>query len=184
MRDGAGPVDVLDGSGALRAEGRVADAIDLLTEANRADRPGPTSSSSSSGPATTPSPAPDRRRRRRGPPPPRSSPAGLHRRAPRVDPADLDLQALRDGLATGGCLLVPGLDPTGAGRVPRRRHRPVARRLRRHRREAGRARRPHLVPAPSVRPRASAPTAWAAGASGCGPPAACGRPTRPACCSS
>jgi hypothetical protein len=30
---------------------------------------------------------------------------------PRVEPAALDLQALRDGLATGGCLLVPGLIP-------------------------------------------------------------------------
>src|SRR3954454_24430125 len=30
---------------------------------------------------------------------------------PRVDPAGLDLQALRDGLASGGCLLVPGLIP-------------------------------------------------------------------------
>jgi hypothetical protein len=28
-----------------------------------------------------------------------------------VAPTDLDLQALRDGLATGGCLLVPGLIP-------------------------------------------------------------------------
>jgi hypothetical protein len=31
---------------------------------------------------------------------------------PRVAPADLDLAALRDGLATGGCLLVPGLVPS------------------------------------------------------------------------
>jgi hypothetical protein len=48
--------------------------------------------------------------------PPASSPPAIVAGSPtgtlpRVAPADLDLQALRDGLATGGCLYVPGLIP-------------------------------------------------------------------------
>jgi hypothetical protein len=50
-----------------------------------------------------------------GGPPPATPPAIVPGRStgalPRVEPAGLDLPALRDGLATGGCLLVPGLIP-------------------------------------------------------------------------
>jgi len=102
---------VLVRAGALRAEGRVTDAIDLLTEANRtvaradvevelvrarhdAFAQPPTAGNGDAG----------------SPPPPIVAGASTGA-LPRVDPADLDLQALRDGLASGGCLLVPGLIP-------------------------------------------------------------------------
>jgi hypothetical protein len=111
-REGAGspaPADVLDRAAALRADGRLLEAIDLLTEANRtASRPELERElvqlrhqAYVAGAAPGPTGA--------APPPVRAGePTGA---LPSVAPADLDLEALRAGLATGGCLLVPGLLP-------------------------------------------------------------------------
>ena len=100
---------------------------------------------------------------------------------PATDPSDLDVATLRRELARHGCVLVRGLIPPERAEALAR---GIDRALGRLRRVRGVGLGGGLTLVRPVRAAERRAVRLAAARAGCGRAGGCGRPTRPACCSS